>query len=584
MAISLFGFEIKRKDEEEQLPSFVEPNFDDGAVNVTASGTNAVGSFGHSYLDMEGTAKNEAELITKYRQMEQQPEVSRAIDDIVNDAIVVDEEHKVVDINLDDTDLSDKIKKLISEEFENVLKLLDFSNKGYDIFLRWYVDGRIRYHVVIDENNTKLGIQELRFVDPRKLRKIKEIEKMRDNQTEIILKRVKNEYWLYNDKGFAVDKNQVHNNVMESMESTKGVKVAKDSIVESHSGILNENNTLILSHLHKSMRTYNQLRMLEDAAVIYRLARAPERRVWNIDVGNLPKMKAEQYLRDMMVRHKNRLVYDASTGEVRDDRRHMTILEDFWLPKREGGKGTTIDTLPGGQNLGEMDDILYFQKNLYKALNVPITRLESETGFSLGRASEITRDEVKFGKFIDRLRTRFSMLFDEILERQLMLKNVMTIDEWKEIKDVIRYDFKSDSHFEELKEAEIMRERSQSLQELEAYVGTYFSKEWIRKNVLKMSENEIKEMEKQMEKENKESEEDGEDDMMGGGFGGQPPQEPQQPAPMQATIHPMPNQEPQPSNEETAKKEEFDMMIEEQIVADTNLSETLNKYLETKMK
>lgn len=492
--MELFGFEIKRKSEED-LRSFVEPDDQDGAVSVTASGTG--GFFGTSYIDMEGAAKNEAELISKYRQMEQHPEVAKAVEDIVNEAIVIDDSNKVVDINLDETELSDKIKKSVSEEFQNILSLLDFSNKGYDIFNRWYVDGRLRYHAVIDEKNTKAGIKELRYVDPRKLRKIKEIEKKKDGSTDTILKKVKNEYWVFNDKGF----NSNTSRTTGADTSVKGIRIATDSIIESTSGILNENSTLILSHLHKAIKPHNQLRMLEDAAVIYRLSRAPERRVFYIDVGNLPKMKAEQYLRDMMVKHKNRLVYDATTGEVRDDRKHMTMMEDFWLPRREGGRGTEITTLPGGQNLGEMDDVMYFQKNLYKSLNVPISRLESDTGFSLGRASEISRDEVKFSKFIRRLRSRFSMLFDEILERQLILKNVMTIDEWKQIKNQIRYDFQEDNHFEELKQTEILRERLQTLRDVEEYVGTYYSREWIRKNILLMSDEEIEELKKQMEQE-----------------------------------------------------------------------------------
>lgn len=490
--MELFGFEIKRRSEED-LRSFVEPDDQDGAVNVTASGTG--GFFGTSYIDMEGAAKNEAELVSKYRQMEQHPEVAKAVEDVVNESIIIGDSGKVVDINLDETDLSDKIKKTVSEEFQSVLQLLDFSNKGYDIFNRWYVDGRIRYHVVIDEKNVKSGIRELRYVDPRKLRKIKEVEKKKDGTTDTVLKKVKNEYWVFNDRGFSSNTSKAHG----TDTSVKGVRIATDSIVETNSGILNENNSLILSHLHKAIKPHNQLRMLEDAAVIYRLARAPERRVFYIDVGNLPKMKAEQYLRDMMVKHKNRLVYDANSGEVRDDRKQMTMMEDFWLPRREGGRGTEITTLPGGQNLGEMDDVLYFQKNLYKSLNVPISRLEADAGFSLGRASEISRDEVKFSKFIRRLRSRFSMIFDDILEKQLVLKNVMTVEEWKQIKDKIRYNFQEDNHYEELKQTEILRERLQTLRDVEEYVGTYYSREWVRKNILFMTDEAIEDIQKQIE-------------------------------------------------------------------------------------
>lgn len=495
--MQLFGFSIKRK-EDTDLKSFVEREDDDGAVNVSAS--TSMPGYG-AFLDMEGTAKSEAELITRYRLMEMHPEVSRAIDDIVNESIVVADDSKVVEINLDDTDLSANIKKRITDEFDEVLNLLDFSNKGYDIFQKWYVDGRLKYHAIIDEKNVKLGIQELRYVDPRKLRKIREVAKKKDNTSDATLTQTKNEYYIFNDKGFGT---KLTSSSIEG-ESVKGVRIAKDSIIEVTSGILNESNTLVLSNLHKAIKALNQLKMLEDAAVIYRLARAPERRIFYVDVGNLPKIKAEQYLRDMMVRHKNRLVYDAATGEVRDDRKHMTMLEDFWMTRRNGERGTEITTLPGGANLGEIDDILYFQKNLYKALNVPISRMESDTGFSLGRASEISRDEVKFNKFIRRLRVRFSILFDEILEKQLVLKNVMTIEEWKEIKNSIRYDFQQDNHFEELKEQEILTQRLQTLQAINDYSGEYYSKMWIRKNILRQSDEDIKDMDKEMDQEEKDA-------------------------------------------------------------------------------
>lgn len=491
--MQLFGFEIKRKDDTE-LKSFVEREEDDGAVNVSAS--TSMPGYG-AYLDMEGTAKSEAELITRYRQMELHPEVSRAVEDIVNEAVVVADDSKVVEINLDETELSVNIKKRITEEFQEALRLLDFSNKGYEVFQKWYVDGRLKYHAIIDESNVKLGIQELRYVDPRKLRKIREVQKKRDNASDATLTTTKNEYYIFNDKGFG---SKATSNGVGS-DSAKGIRIAKDSIIEITSGVLNESNTLVLSHLHKAIKALNQLKMLEDAAVIYRLARAPERRIFYVDVGNLPKVKAEQYLRDMMVRHKNRLVYDASTGEMRDDRKHMTMLEDFWMTRRNGERGTEITTLPGGANLGEIDDILYFQKNLYKALNVPVSRMESETGFSLGRSSEISRDEVKFNKFIRRLRARFSILFDEILEKQLVLKNVMTIEEWKEIKDKVRYDFQQDNHFEELKEQEILTQRLQTLQAINDYAGEYYSKSWIRKNILRQSDEDIEDLDKEMEEE-----------------------------------------------------------------------------------
>ena len=503
--MNLFGFEIKRKSEE-GLKSFVEKTDDDGAINISSMGA-AGGAYG-TFIDMEANSKNEAELVTKYRNMEMHPEVQKAIDDIVNESIIIDDKNSVVEVNLDNVKLSDNIKKRITEEFNLALELLDFSNKGYDIFQRFYVDGRLRFHAVIDEGNVRAGIQELRYVDPRKLRKVREIANKKDMQTQVITKQTKNEYYIYSDKGFNASMPGTANHNAD----IKGVRIAKDSIVEVTSGILNENNTLVLSHMHKAIKPLNQLKMLEDAVVIYRISRAPERRIFYIDVGNLPKIKAEQYLREMMVKHKNRLVYDATTGEVRDDRKHMTMLEDFWLPRREGGKGTEITTLAGGQNLGEMEDVIYFQKALYRSLNVPLTRMETENVFGLGKSSEISRDELKFNKFIKRLRARFSILFDHILEKQLVLKNVMTIEEWQEIKNKIRYDFQEDNHFTELKEGEILRERLQSLDAIQNYVGDYYSKEWVRKNILRMSDDDIEEMKKQMATEKDEEPEEDDDE------------------------------------------------------------------------
>jgi hypothetical protein len=493
--VQLFGFEIKRKIEaKEQLRSFADPVNDDGAISVATGGAQS------TFVDLDGTAKTEAELVNRYRSMLQQPEVQAAVDDIVNEAITISDENRVVECVTDDVDMPDSIKKKIREEFENVLKLLDFSNQGYEIFSRWYVDGRLYYHAVIDETAPKKGIQELRYIDPRKIRKIREFEKEKpvNGSNQFTLKRVKTEYYIYSDKGYDVNTSAQQLNTFDSIQ---GLKIAKDSIINCNSGVLNEKNTIILSHLHKAYKPLNQLRMMEDAAVIYRISRAPERRVFYIDVGNLPKIKAEQYLREMMVNHKNKLVYDASTGEMRDDRKFMTITDDFWLPRREGNRGTEITTLPGGQNLGEMEDINYFQKKLYKSLNVPISRLEAETGFSLGRSSEISRDEVKFAKFIRRLRARFSTLFDKALEKQLILKGVIKPEEWDIIKDSIRYDFKLDNHFEELKQSEILRDRLSLLDQVNNYVGVYYSKDWVRKNVLHMSEDEIEEIEKQLKDE-----------------------------------------------------------------------------------
>jgi hypothetical protein len=482
----LFGFTIARKkqeDQQENLPSIVSPTQEDGAIEIAPGG-----AYG-TYVDLEGKAKNEGELVTKYRQMALQSECDSAIQDVVNEAIVVTEDSGPVEIVLDKLDYPENIKKKIHEEFEAIVKLLDFNNNAYDLFRKWYVDGRLYHHIVIDEKNPRQGIKDLRYIDPRKIRKIKEALKEKDARTGATVFKGMNEYYLYNAGG------------VNSSNQAQGVKIAKDSISYCHSGLLDERNSMIYSYLHKAIKPLNQLRMLEDAVVIYRLARAPERRVFYIDVGNLPKMKAEQYMRDMMVKHKNKLIYDASTGEVRDDRKFMTMLEDFWLPRREGGRGTEITTLPGGQSLGEMDDVDYFRRKLYKSLNVPITRMDAENQFNLGRASEITRDELKFNKFVMRLRNRFSILFSDLLEIQLALKGVITRGEWKEMKQDIHYDFQEDNHFTELKETEIMQGRLQILGDVDNFVGKYFSEDWIRKNVLRMTEEEIKDEQKQIDKE-----------------------------------------------------------------------------------
>ena len=394
MALELFGFRIGRKEEEqklkdENLKSFVPPSLDDGAVEIAAGG-----AYG-TYVDLEGSAKSEAELVTRYREMSLQPECDSAIDDVVNEAIVYNEKEPAISIVLDDLKgVGAGIKKKIHEEFDNILRMLNFTTNSYDTFRKWYIDGRLYYHLVIDESNPRAGIQELRYIDPRKIRKVKMPIKKKDEKTNTILTKGYLEYYIFHPRGIN--------------RSNQGLKISKDSICYCHSGLLDQRMLLVLGHLHKAIKPLNQLRMLEDASVIYRLARAPERRIFYIDVGNLPKIKAEQYLRDMMVKHKNKLVYDASTGEVRDDRKFMTMLEDFWLPRREGGKGTEITSLPGGQNLGEMEDIEYFKRKLYKALNVPVSRMEAENNFNLGRASEITRDELKFTKFISRLRNKFT--------------------------------------------------------------------------------------------------------------------------------------------------------------------------------
>ena len=379
------------------------------------------------------------------------------------------------------------------------MKLLDFGNKGYEVFRHWYIDGRLYYHAIIDGNNPADGLQELRYIDPRKIKKIRSVKKDRVGNTQagpgaVTIQKTKDEYFIYNEKGFT----GYPGGSPSAAAGEQGVKIARDAIINVTSGLMSEDNRIVLSHLHKAIKPLNQLRILEDASVIYRISRAPERRIFYIDVGNLPKMKAEQYLRDMMTKHKNRLVYNASTGEIRDDRKFMTMLEDYWLPRREGGRGTEITTLPGGQNLGEMEDVAYFQKKLYRSLNVPVSRLEPETGFSLGRSAEISRDELKFQKFISRARMRFSQLFEKIMEKQLVLKQIMTLEEYNEIKDHIRYDFMEDNHFTELKENEILNERINALNAVDAYMGRYFSQKWARKNILRMTDEEIELMDQEI--------------------------------------------------------------------------------------
>tara|TARA_R110001632_G_scaffold190528_1_gene311162 strand:+ start:4729 stop:6381 length:1653 start_codon:yes stop_codon:yes gene_type:complete len=473
--MQLFGFEISRTSAEERelatLQAIVPDNQDEPTTEIAAGG-----HYG-THLDLEATAKTEADLVTKYREMVMQPECDQAVEDIVNDAIIMDDNAYPIEIVLDESNLSSRIKKVVREEFDDILRMLDFGNKGYEIFRRWYVDGRLYYQIVIDKESPREGIKQLRYIDPRKIRKMREQKKKTDPSSGTDEYPVARDFYLYNPKG--------------NLSTNQGIKIAPDSICHVPSGLVDSRNKMNLGYLHKAIKPLNQLRMLEDAVVIYRLSRAPERRIFYIDVGNLPKMKAEQYLRDMMVKHKNKLVYDASTGEVRDDRRHMTMLEDFWLPRREGGRGTEITTLPGGQNLGEMDDVLYFQKKLSKALNVPVSRQEAEVNFNIGRSTEISRDEIKFQKFINRARNKFAIMFDQLIEIHLALKGIMTRAEWQEAQNSITYNFANDNHFEELKQSEIMTERLRLLGEIDPLVGKYFSLSWVRKNVLKMTEDDI---------------------------------------------------------------------------------------------
>jgi len=489
MAIKLFGYKIGKDEENDEIKSFAPKEDDDGSVAITGGGVYGV------YTDLEGTIRNDAELVKRYRDMALQPECDAAIEDIINETLIFGEGDYPVQIILDKLQQPESIKKKIRDEYYYIMKLLDFNNQGYDIFRRWYVDGKLYYHMMIDTKQPKQGLKELRYIDPRKIRKVKEAKK--DARSSIgpvqLEKKDPNEYFIYSNKGFNNDGNQ-------------GVKISNDSICYVHSGVTDKDGKIVVSHLHKAIKPLNQLRMLEDATVIYRISRAPERRIFYIDVGNLPKMKAEQYLREIMQKYKNKLVYDAQTGEIRDDRRFQTMLEDFWLPRREGGKGTEITTLPAGQNLGEIEDVLYFQKKFYQSLNVPVSRLQSDNGFSLGRASEITRDELKFSKFIGRLRLRFSHLFDRLLETQLLLKGICTKAEWQAIKEEVSYDFINDMHFTEMKEVEILKERLSILGDIENYSGKYFSKQWIRKHVLRQTEDDIEEIDKQMEEEASEGE------------------------------------------------------------------------------
>ena len=481
-SIKLFGFEIKRAasdiEDPKKKPSIVPSRDDDGAGYVTAAGTH----YGQ-YINIEGDdSKDNYNMIMKYRGVSMHPEVDAAIEDIVNESIAGGELEQPIDINMDKLDQSDKIKKTIKEEFDNIVSMMDFKDLGHDIFRRWYVDGRLYHHLVVNESNLKAGIQEIRPIDSAKMRKVKQVKKKKDPETNVQLIEKVDEYYIYQEK--------------PGSQYNAGVKMTLDSVSYCTSGLLDENRKRVVSYLHKALKPINQLRMMEDSLVIYRLARAPERRMFYIDVGNMPRGKAEQYMKDIMARYRNKLVYDAKTGEIRDDRKHQSMIEDFWLPRREGGRGTEISSLPGGQNLGEIDDILYFQKRMYRSLNVPINRLEQEAQFSLGRSTEISRDELKFQKFIDRLRRRFAHLFYDILRKQLILKGIITQEDWNSMKNDIVVDYVRDNHFTELKDAELLREKLQTLDSISNYVGEYFSKEWIQKNVLHFSDEDIEKINK----------------------------------------------------------------------------------------
>ena len=498
--MELFGFELKRKateKEDAKKKSFVLPMEDDGSSYIS---TGAGAHFGQ-YIDMDGAfgAKSEGDLIRRYRDVAQQPECDAAIEDIVNEAIIGDGDSAPVDIRLDYLEQPENIKKQISEEFDRIIELLQFNHYAHDVFRKWYIDGRLYYHIIVDEKSQQKGILELRTIDPTRIRKVIEVESDKDMNTGAnIIKKI-NEYYVYQDTTLS--------------NTNQGLKISKDAIQHCTSGLLDPARKKVLSHLHKAIKPVNQLRMMEDSLVIYRLSRAPERRIFYIDVGNLPKGKSEEYLKSVMANYRNKMVYDAATGEVKDDRKHMSLLEDFWLPRREGGRGTEITTLPGGENLGQIDDIIYFQKKLYKALNVPVNRLEQEAQFSLGRSTEISRDEVKFQKFIDRLRKKFSWLFLDLLKTQLMLKGIITEQDWFEFKELISIDFLKDSHFAELKDNEILRERIDILGQVDQYIGTYFSKDWVRKNILMQTESDVQQMTKEISAEKASGEIEDEEDV-----------------------------------------------------------------------
>ena len=495
--LKLFGFEIKRarKDaEDKKLPSVVPPRDDEGGSYATAAGTH----YGQ-YLNLDGDdSKDNYQLIMKYRGNAMHPEVDAAIEDIVNESITGSEMSQTLELNLDEVQAPDRVKKLIKEEFDNIYAMLNFKELGHDIFRRWYIDGRLYHHLVVNEDRPKEGIQEIRPMDAAKMRKVKKVKYKKDPITGAKIVEKTEEFFIYQEK---------------PGQSTSGIKMTNDSVSYVTSGLLTEDRKKIVSHIHKALKPINQLRMMEDALVIYRLARAPERRIFYIDVGNLPRGKSEQYMKDIMAKYRNKLVYDAKTGEIRDDRKHQSLLEDFWLPRREGGRGTEITTLPGGENLGQIEDIVYFQKRMYRSLNVPISRMDTEAvqGF-LGRSTEVNRDELKFQKFIDRLRMRFSHLFYGILKKQLIMKGVITEEDWEEWKNDITVDYVKDNHFAELRDAEMLRERLQSMDMIQQYVGEYFSKEWVQKNVLMLDDETIEQMKKDIAGEGEEEPDEEEQD------------------------------------------------------------------------
>ena len=484
--LTLFGYSIQKKKAEAPKQSFVPPTDDDGATTLNVSG------FYNTYIDIDVIAKSENDLISRYRDASNYPDCDSAIEDIVNEAVSAQDDEVVVKLDLEKVQLSKSVKNLIEEEFGNILNLLDFNSKAHDIFKRWYIDGRIYYHKIVNTSNAKQGIQELRYIDPRKIKKVRKINKRKDQNTGVEFITDVEEFFIYNEKGLIAT-------VPSTASQSQGLRIAPDSITYCTSGLLDLDRNMVLSHLNKAIKTVNQLRMVEDSLVIYRMTRAPERRIFYIDVGNLPKAKAEQYVKSIMNQYRNKVTYDASTGEIRDEKKTMSMLEDFWMPRREGGKGTEITTLDGGQNLGEINDINYFQNKLYQALNVPLSRMKPETGMNFGRQAEITRDELKFAKFISRLRKKFTELFDDLLKTQLVLKGIMKADEWDQIKESIYYEFTQDAYIAEAKESEIMRNRLDLLNSINNYVGTYFSREYVYDKILHMTDEEVETMKTDIE-------------------------------------------------------------------------------------
>ena len=477
----LFGFSFKKKEGKSRAPSPIQPSSDDGATSYIAGG------YYGQYLDLDGNFKTEYDMVKKYREMAMHPEVDEAIEDIIHEAIVADQNDSPVQVNLDNLEVSDSVKTMIRDEFDYIKNLFGFDSKAHEMFRRWYIDGRMYYHKVIDLDNPADGIKELRYVDPHKIKKVRQITKPKTADEFMKYDFGKGEeYFLYNPKG------------LNNTSANSGIRIAKDAITYCTSGLMDTNRNIVLSYLHKGIKVLNQLRMIEDSLVIYRISRAPERRIFYIDVGNLPKQKAETYLREVMGRYRNKLVYDANTGEIRDDRKYMSMMEDFWLPRREGGRGTEITTLPGGQNLGELTDVQYFQTKLYKALNVPAGRLDSQQQFNIGRSAEITRDELKFTKFVGKLRKKFSDIFNDTLKTQLILKSVITPEDWDDMKEHIQYDYLYDNHFTELKNLEMMTEKLNVIAAMDPYVGKYFSTDYIRSEILGQTETQMEELDIQM--------------------------------------------------------------------------------------